>query len=117
VTGGREGKIAISNSPKVIFVTFGEFNFLFGVIEIAFGETISVYYIERQSLVPWHCITARHLRHYGSLITTSKHFNRIEGIEYELACLILPSLNKREKLSGNTKQGFGGVGIKKEKST
>jgi hypothetical protein len=46
-----------------------------------------------------------------------KHFNRIEGIEYELACLILPSLNKREKLSGNTKQGFGGVGIKKEKST
>jgi len=62
-------------------------------------------------------ITARHLRHYGSSITTSKHFNRIEGIEYELACLILPSLNKREKLSGNTKQGFGGVGIKKEKST
>ena len=24
VTGGREGKIAISNSPKEIFVTFGE---------------------------------------------------------------------------------------------
>jgi hypothetical protein len=37
-TGGREGKIAISISPKVIFVTFGENKFLFGVIEITFGE-------------------------------------------------------------------------------
>jgi hypothetical protein len=39
MTGGREGKIAISISPKVIFVTFGEINFLFGVFEIPFGET------------------------------------------------------------------------------
>jgi hypothetical protein len=38
VTGGREGKIAISNSPKVIFVTFGVFKILFGVIYITFGE-------------------------------------------------------------------------------
>ena len=39
VTGGREGKIAIPIFPKVIFVTLGEINFLFGVIEITFGET------------------------------------------------------------------------------
>jgi hypothetical protein len=37
VTGGREGKIAIPISPKVIFVTFGEINFLFGVFKILFG--------------------------------------------------------------------------------
>jgi hypothetical protein len=30
---GREGKIAIPISPKVIFVTFGVFKFLFGVIQ------------------------------------------------------------------------------------
>jgi len=35
---GCEGKIAISISPKEIFVTFGEIKFLFGVIEITFGE-------------------------------------------------------------------------------
>ena len=35
---GCEGKIAIPIFPKVIFVTFGEIKFLFGVIEITFGE-------------------------------------------------------------------------------
>jgi hypothetical protein len=43
VTGGREGKIAISNSPKVIFVTFGVFKILFGVIVITFGEIIFLF--------------------------------------------------------------------------
>jgi hypothetical protein len=51
-TGGREGEIAISISPKVIFVTFGENKFLFGVIVITFGETILTYYIGCQSPVP-----------------------------------------------------------------
>jgi len=38
--------------PKVIFVTFGVFKFLFGVIVITFGETILTYYIGCQSPVP-----------------------------------------------------------------
>ena len=52
VTGGREGKIAISNSTKVIFVTFGVFKFLFGVILNTLGETISISYIGCKSPVP-----------------------------------------------------------------
>ena len=39
-TLGCECKIAIPISPKVIFVTFGENKFLFGVIEITFGEML-----------------------------------------------------------------------------
>ena len=35
---GCEGKIEIPISPKEIFVTFGENEFLFGVIVITFGE-------------------------------------------------------------------------------
>ena len=37
---GCEGKIEIPISPKEIFVTFGEIKFLFGVIEITFGEML-----------------------------------------------------------------------------
>ena len=51
-TLGCEGKIVIPNFPKVIFVTFGVFKFLFGVIEITFGDTILTYYIGCQSSVP-----------------------------------------------------------------
>ena len=40
--------------PKVIFVTFGVFKFLFGVIWFTFGETISTSYIGCQSPAPLH---------------------------------------------------------------
>jgi len=56
VTGGREGKIAIPNSPKVIFVTFGVFKILFGVIVITFGESsgrnISTFFLLFSEIIP-----------------------------------------------------------------
>jgi len=48
-------------SPKVIFVTFGEINFLFGVIEITFGETLWIqnYSLSLQQTKPVHLRTGR----------------------------------------------------------
>jgi len=41
-----------NNIPRVTKITFGVFKFLFGVIEITFRETISIYNIGCQSPVP-----------------------------------------------------------------
>ena len=64
---GCEGKIEIPISPKEIFVTFGEIKFLFGVIEITFGET------QEARFPPFSCFLGMPLLHTYKLIQPSIH--------------------------------------------